>query len=431
VRGSWHFFQHSTFGVPIFFGLASFSCLNAEPQGVLPDDHEYSIYWKSIQEAKVECTNKVLQVTGSALIGRFDAVDAGERLYVRECFESLFEAVWENRRCGKNTVLTGTPGVGKTAFRNYIVWRAVEKMKKEEVSVVALHHSPENPAPPVVVFDHSHGVRKLSKSSFKKLYGSDRKVLYLVDVAKGDSNCAVHGLVAGCTVMTTSPSEEAWKEFAKEKCRILVLPLWEKAEVKTFFQRSDFEEVFKKYGGVSRAFTDVEEVERRVKTAVDKLQLDDTANPIGTTATSGTDRHALVYFVRKEPASSSSSEQSSSSSGSNAASAFASKLFELQFGTAYLLDLAAQRCIELLHQQQTFVLSSIWPGTPGMRGDFYESVCHRLLVRGEKAELTELTKGKKKSPSSTQKELELPEVQDFEFVEGHDASEFIKRVEEL
>uniref|UniRef100_A0A0G4GFC8 Uncharacterized protein n=1 Tax=Chromera velia CCMP2878 TaxID=1169474 RepID=A0A0G4GFC8_9ALVE len=162
-------------------------------------------------------------------------------------------------------------------------------MRQKKVSVVVLHHSPENLAPPVIVFDlHHQRVRELSKSSFKKHYGNDPNVFYLVDVAKGDPNSAVHGLVAGCTVMTTFPSEEAWKELAKEKYRILVFPLWEKAEVKTFFQRSDFEEVFKKYGRVSWAFTDVEEVEDYVKTALDKLQLKETANPIGTTATSKT-----------------------------------------------------------------------------------------------------------------------------------------------
>ena len=58
------------------------------------------------------------------------------KLFVRDCYRDLAQIIMKNPVC--NTVITGTPGVGKTSFRNYLILRLIKHYmtEKEDFSIV-------------------------------------------------------------------------------------------------------------------------------------------------------------------------------------------------------------------------------------------------------------------------------------------------------
>ena len=53
----------------------------------------------------------------------------GSLLYVRQCYKEIMNLpIWDQ----ENIFFTGTPGIGKTVFRNYVIGAQIQKLKAEK-----------------------------------------------------------------------------------------------------------------------------------------------------------------------------------------------------------------------------------------------------------------------------------------------------------
>ena len=50
---------------------------------------------------------------------------SGTKIFVRQCYKEIMNLpVWNQ----KNIFFTGTPGIGKTVFRNYVIGAQIQKL---------------------------------------------------------------------------------------------------------------------------------------------------------------------------------------------------------------------------------------------------------------------------------------------------------------
>ena len=208
-------------------------------------------YWRSMWDATVE--DGVLDLGGASLIGRLNvpSVDEGPKLFVRDFYPDLASEILSHRK--RNAVVTGTPGihlslfsfvfptigcshhttgVGKTLFRNYMVYHLVQQMKSSGRAVpVILHQSPEASVLVVLMASSRGGswVLQVEIWNIDKFYAATQswtEFFYLLDVCNGDISRRIP-FAQGRTVMFTSPNQRAYSEFKKQDCAPLYhMPLW-------------------------------------------------------------------------------------------------------------------------------------------------------------------------------------------------------------
>eukprot|EP00389_Voromonas_pontica_P010814 GDKH01016481.1.p1 GENE.GDKH01016481.1~~GDKH01016481.1.p1 ORF type:complete len:631 (-),score=73.16 GDKH01016481.1:81-1973(-) len=382
----------------------------------IEDEFPLADEWKKFAEklCDVKVRDNFLDFGNVHTIGRFDTLDGPTKLFVRDCYQELFSIIWDNVTNKTNSVLTGTPGVGKTAFRNYILWKLVDKLKDGEVSAVAIHHSTSMmPYNVVMVFTWDNvakklGLKKWRADLFPTKFGQDEKLVYLVDVSKGMEAGVIRGLFAGSTVLTSSPNKNAWNEMFKEHAKnCLYMPVWSKEEMNQLFAdkikesitaKETFEDLFVKYGGVPRAQLFPDRWEESIKEKINMITLDSMATNINSTNLNDSVRHQLFYLFPDD-----ANQQGFIN-------------FKLQFGTLHILELVVMKVFQLFDEQKNFVFFSPWPGSHGIRGNFYEELVHRAFRLGKDNEsltLSNIPPNSRKLP-----ELKRARIQNVLWVSG-------------
>jgi hypothetical protein len=353
-------------------------------------------YWTAMFGATVD-EDSVLDLSDAQLVDKTGCNASDFKLFVRSCYKTLSDELMKARDLKKNVVISGTPGIGKTAFRNYFVYYLVQKMKADTDTsyTIVLHGTPGDRAShyyvlsaPIVV-----GVRTLNavrvEGSMPMAERNDPNLVYLVDVSGGDS-ALKFDLKAGRTVMFTSPSRKAYSEFLKTGGFLgkpLTMPLWKLDEMKAAASMLEidattdlFKRMWTQFGGVPRAVLESAKGGRDVYTAnlnASLLRLDwaSSTRTLGGTDDTENVCHRLLYYRVGEDA----------HGGYDFGSA------ALQFGTDYLLALAADGYIATLKDAVMSVMHSPWPGvTPGVKGDFLEAVTHRLLCFRSEVQLVRI-----------------------------------------
>uniref|UniRef100_A0A1X7SY62 Uncharacterized protein n=1 Tax=Amphimedon queenslandica TaxID=400682 RepID=A0A1X7SY62_AMPQE len=185
-------------------------------------------------------------------------------LYVRNFYNRLFEAMWANRG---NVLLLGNPGVSKSWFQWYIMYRLVNRKERVHLS-----------NPPTVI------ARQLGNDSLTfffpdkdKVYTSEisfdtrilkrldsRKAVYLYDPYSVKQEPLITHLK---TVVTCSPNRKHYHEFRKRGVSTLYMPQWELDELqavachikgesgddmKDLLSPEQVEERYYRYGGIIR-----------------------------------------------------------------------------------------------------------------------------------------------------------------------------------
>ena len=347
-------------------------------------------YWEAMCEAKV--TDHVLDLDTANLVNKHGKNYGNSKLYVRDCYKPLADLLMEARAQNQNVVISNTPGVGKTAFRNFFVFYLAQRAKEasEGPFTIVLHGTPSQRAKTCTVLAMSGGnpsaLRVPSKDLFKHVSREDPNVVYLVqvDVSKGNSD-AVHLFPAGKIVMFTSPNEEAWKEFAKDGLYSggpVFMPLWKKPELAAAAimlgidpTTDKFKENVTRFGGLPRAALEDHAYDRTIEDAFRKMDWSACTKNLGATDNTQGMRHRIVYYIVDEK-----------KDGS-----YNFKDAELQFGTDYLLTRAADKYLEETNNAVDTVMGSKWPGvTPGEKGDFLEAVVHRSLCLSTDVQLRRL-----------------------------------------
>jgi hypothetical protein len=155
--------------------------------------------------------------------------------------------------------VTGTPGTGKSSFRNYLVWKILQQFKAENKSVrIALHKGGINYFHLLCLeVDHTYRVEKWTVGQFvdhNRLLPSFKlgaNFFALSDVSEGNNNyCHVF---AGGSFIFSSPNPDTWMQGGKDNCLFYFMPLWEEEELCRFdTPERKFKKRYEKYGGVVR-----------------------------------------------------------------------------------------------------------------------------------------------------------------------------------
>ena len=58
----------------------------------------------------------------------FPNILCGSKLFIRECFEPLYQEIKSSHDKQRPPIISGTPGIGKTSFRNYVIYRLLYDM---------------------------------------------------------------------------------------------------------------------------------------------------------------------------------------------------------------------------------------------------------------------------------------------------------------
>jgi hypothetical protein len=197
-------------------------------------------------------TNTLVHVLDRGLHGKEN------RLVVRSFYKDMAKDIL---KCIRNETthrvyLTGTPGIGKSAFRNYLAWKILQKFKivKEAVRI-AMHKGGEDFFYLLCLdANGSHRVEKwktfdIEVATFGFKLGT--QFFGLSDVSKGnDEHCECF---TGGSIIFSSPNETTWQQGGKANCQFFYMPLWEKEELCRFDTPTGrFKKRFDKYGGVAR-----------------------------------------------------------------------------------------------------------------------------------------------------------------------------------
>ena len=327
-----------------------------------------------------EVRGNILDIGAAKLVDKHTQLSVHSKVYVRECYDTLYALITEARRMSTNVVITGTPGTGKTAYRNYVIWKLAQEMKRTGNSfAIILDGTPGNTKLCVVLTAVKNPCDKSLQLHAKVVKNETGWLMpmepyrrsgsvYLVDVSEGDSKGMLH-FAAGSTIMFTSPNRSAWHDFQKEDLfngGPLYMPLWSETELRAAAtmlgvkQEGNFNEAVRRYGGVPRAVfqSSLDPYEVQTRDSLQQMKWAECTEGVDTASATVGVRHKLLYFF----------------------AATDLKSAQLAFGTDYLLRAAADKYIRTMVNAITQVIQSPWPGvTPGVAGMFMEDVYHSLL----------------------------------------------------
>lgn len=200
-------------------------------------------FWKQLKHATLNENTSTLTLKESTHF--FGVEKLGSRLYLRQCYMDLYKLItedWEDKR-EKDTLILGTPGIGKSSFLLYVLWK-----KRTEKKTVILQRRNES----CLLFKKSGKVEEGTISDFADYY--DRKSVYLL--ADGcippECNCKI--------LEVSSPKKEYWLTFHKRSnVTTRYMPIWTLDELSQCQQHcfahvsnDKLLELYKIFGGSAR-----------------------------------------------------------------------------------------------------------------------------------------------------------------------------------
>jgi hypothetical protein len=341
---------------------------------ILSNGDSFYAYWNQMMSAsRNDDTKDIIHLEGISFVDRDNGVDRGFRtLFVRKSYRDLAQMILDNTL--RNAVLTGTPGVGKTTFRNYLVLRLIKyyREKEEDFSIV-LDISPRVEGGVCQVFDvkfidgeMTWTAQTCSNNPFERAPLLGGNTWLLLDVSQGDSKHRYRN--AAHTIMFTSPNESAWKEFLKEDAVLLYLPTWSHGEADTMRTGIDlaeniFEHRWNKYKGIARVLfaannAQYEAYEVSVKSSLDNKSIESAINEMDTSSSSSAMMHKIFYYEVDE----------------------GYRIAHLQWGSDYLKDLALEKFSCCISFKLADVLNDLGRCLPGsLKGMLLEPLALQLL----------------------------------------------------
>jgi hypothetical protein len=304
-------------------------------------------------------------------------------LYIRESYKTIASSI----QPGINkAIITGTPGIGKSLFMIYLLWKLVKAGKR----VLLIYH------PHTIYYDGKGSVFQFPSNALPSDidYSFWNDDLWCLFDAKGKKEEHLNALpYPTCTfVLSTSPRREMVNDFKKPPPpQIFYMPLWNKAELTTiataFPGVADWMERFRILGGIPRYVLEVTDHSAKalLEAACRQCELNDCIKIVGLNSTI-TDKskvvHSLVHITSTHPFTKSS----------------------VSYASATALDIiVANKGAEAKHKMAELLESSAGnPLTASLCGYIFEPFAFELLEKGGDFTCRQLVHGNKKwKPADT------------------------------
>jgi hypothetical protein len=194
------------------------------------------LFFMALLEARHDAAARSLTLPAGAGAEWGGAAGSGRTLFVRQCYDALDAAAAANRFA----LVRGTPGIGKSMFALYHVWRALQRGGVDAV----VYDCAFGAAPALRVILERGVARHVEPRPIERLLFAG-STLYVADGAPPSlSSCR--------TLVVTSPKREVWRDWAKgldvaeffvppfdaeemERCRALCFPALDAAAVARSF----------------------------------------------------------------------------------------------------------------------------------------------------------------------------------------------------
>lgn len=213
-------------------------------------------------------TNTMVPVLDRGLNGKEN------RLIVRDFYDRMSDDILDSIASERiyRVYVTGTPGTGKSTFRNYFAWKILQKFKgKGEAVRIAMHKGGKDSF--FLLCLESDGSIRVEYWKMDQLqeYGMEFTLgdnfFGLSDVSEG--NAGQCDVFTGGSIIFSSPNGKTWQQGEKANCIFYYMPCWEEEELCSDDPTGKFKKRFQKYGGVARV---VWGSEQDVKVHEDRLK---------------------------------------------------------------------------------------------------------------------------------------------------------------
>jgi len=152
-----------------------------------------------------------------------------KNLYARKCYQDVFDLLLENIHRGfESFAISGTPGIGKSLFFVYILYRLMDDFRRKTLSLKpnrVLYQMGST----FQCFDLQHQlVARTTKFDAETLV-REQDTFYIIDGQKSEP------LASSCVVLfISSPRSEWYKAFMKQKmAKEWYFPVWTMTEIQT------------------------------------------------------------------------------------------------------------------------------------------------------------------------------------------------------
>lgn len=298
------------------------------------------------------------------------ATGESSHMFVRSCWRDLadiVEKMFLERRPFAGMVLTGNPGIGKSWFLSYMMWRAsklgqivvLESVQADVVWVLR----PDGHTRRVQV-QHRNDIPELQESS----------TLYLLDPA-GHRTPREPVMSDAFTLVAASPNRAHYQQFLKRVQHKRFFPTWMLAEllavrkfVEPSLEESELRRRFEVFGGISRAVfsRNILEMELQLDGAIATCHMVQIQDSLGCQDTAPQASHQLLQY---------DVDPDASPPFSSVTTRFASGYVERKF---------TQRVAQV-EIRDVWSLVSATAGEPrvaAVRGSAFEALAMRLLRMG-------------------------------------------------
>ena len=195
-------------------------CYDMVQEALLPDEKQFFEYApKMLQEGRfLKLPNNIYW------LGRDDLKNA---MLVRHSYKSLYECITDAASANEGTddtplrkvIITGTPGIGKSFFAYYWLWRRIKDRKKVIIETGNY----------CFIWSPDFACRTLkTRRDYISLLTDDPEMVYLVD---SDSKKDIANAAKCLTIMFSSPRESNFHDFHKNGAELFYLPLWSMEEM--------------------------------------------------------------------------------------------------------------------------------------------------------------------------------------------------------
>lgn len=197
-------------------------CHDVAQEALLPDEKQFFEYApKILQEGRFLKLPKNIYWLGRD--------DLGNAMLVRHSYKSLYECITDaasvkedtDERPLRKVIITGTPGIGKSFFAYYWLWRRMKDGKKVIIETGDY----------CFIWNPNFACRTLkTRRDYISLHTDDPEMVYLVD---SDSGKDIANAAKCLTIMFSSPRESNFHDFHKNGAELFYLPLWSMEEMET------------------------------------------------------------------------------------------------------------------------------------------------------------------------------------------------------